>query len=226
MDYAYFVAMLRRFATPFLTALGIVACTFAPLKASAAPTSVPNGSTAVRAYAGVLRKINPQMPVWQSQNLAKHLLINARRWKIDANVLVALVSVESAWHTTARSWAGAIGLGQLMPGTAANLGVNPRDPYQNLQGAARYLGGLLDRYKNKRDRYALAFAAYNAGPKAVAAWGGIPPYAETERYVVKVMTAWQQVSSSVHIPKQPAPARESAIAVNAPDANYWLGSIR
>lgn len=218
--------MLRRFTGPFLTVLGIVACTFAPLTASAAPTLTPNNASAVRAYAGVLRNINPQMPVWQSQNLAKHLLINARRWKIDANVLVALVSVESAWHTTAHSWAGAIGLGQLMPGTAANLGVNPRDPYQNLQGAARYLGGLLDRYKNKRDRYALAFAAYNAGPKAVAAWGGIPPYAETERYVVKVMTAWQRISSSVHIPKDALKPRDSVIAVNAPDANYWLGSIR
>jgi soluble lytic murein transglycosylase-like protein len=226
MDYAYFVAMLRRFATPFLTALGIVACSFAPLEASAAPIPAPNSPTAVRAYAGVLRKINPQMPVWQSQNLAKHLLINARRWKIDANVLVALVSVESAWHTTARSWAGAIGLGQLMPGTAANLGVNPRDPYQNLQGAARYLGGLLDRYKDKQNRYALAFAAYNAGPKAVAAYGGIPPYAETERYVVKVMTAWQRISSSVHIPKQALQQHNSVIAVNAPDANYWLGSTR
>jgi soluble lytic murein transglycosylase-like protein len=179
----------------------------------------------VRAYAGVLRKINPQMPVWQSRDLAKHLLINAHRWKIDANVLVALVSVESAWHTTARSWAGAIGLGQLMPGTAANLHVDPHDPYQNLQGAARYLGGLLDRYKNKHNRYALAFAAYNAGPKAVAEFGGIPPYSETQNYVVKVMAAWQRVSSSVHIPKAPV-ARERIIAVNAPDANYWLGSTR
>lgn len=216
---------MRRIIGPLCMALGFVACIFAPLTASAAPTAAPNSPVAVRAYAGVLRKINPQMPLWQSRDLAKHLLVNARRWKIDANILVALVSVESAWNTTARSWAGAIGLGQLMPGTAANLHVNPRDPYQNLQGAARYLGGLLDRYKNKPDRYALAFAAYNAGPKAVAEFGGIPPYAETERYVVKVMTAWQRISSSVHIPKQIAP-REPAIAVNAPDANYWLGSTR
>jgi soluble lytic murein transglycosylase-like protein len=216
---------MRRFIGPLLTALGFVACTFAPLTASAAPTAAPNNPGAVRAYAGVLRKINPQMPVWQSRDLAKHLLINAHRWKIDANVLVALVSVESAWRTTARSWAGAIGLGQLMPGTAANLHVNPQDPYQNLQGAARYLGGLLDRYKNKRDRYALAFAAYNAGPKAVAEFGGIPPYAETQNYVVKVMAAWQRISSSVHVPKAPV-THEPVIAVNAPDANYWLGSTR
>jgi hypothetical protein len=193
---------MRRFIGPLLTALGFVACTFAPLTASAATTAAPNNPGAVRAYAGVLRKINPQMPVWQSRDLAKHLLINAHRWKIDA-----------------------IGLGQLMPGTAANLHVNPQDPYQNLQGAARYLGGLLDRYKNKRDRYALAFAAYNAGPKAVAEFGGIPPYAETQNYVVKVMAAWQRISSSVHVPKAPV-THEPVIAVNAPDANYWLGSTR
>lgn len=217
---------MRRFIGPFLMALGIVACSLTPLTASAAPTATSNTPGAVRAYAGVLRKINPQMPVWQSQNLAKHLLVNAHRWKIDAGILIALVSVESGWHTDARSWAGAIGLGQLMPGTAANLHVNPRDPYQNLQGAARYLGGLLERYKGKPDRYALAFAAYNAGPKAVAQFGGIPPYAETERYVVKVMSAWQRISSSVHLPKELPVAREGAIAVNAPDANYWLGSIR
>jgi soluble lytic murein transglycosylase-like protein len=216
---------MRRFMGPLLTALSFMACFLTPLTASAAQTPAPNNPRAVRAYAGVLRKINPQMPVWQSQDLAKHVLVNARRWKIDANILVALVSVESAWNTTARSWAGAIGLGQLMPGTAANLHVNPRDPYQNLQGAARYLGGLLDRYKNKPDRYALAFAAYNAGPKAVAEFGGIPPYAETERYVVKVMSAWQRISSSIHLPKEPL-THAPAIAVNAPDANYWLGTTR
>lgn len=218
---------MRRFIAPLMAGLGIVVCSFQPVTARAAGTSVAtNTPGAVRAYAGVLRKINPQMPVWQSRDLAKHLLVNANRWKIDASVLVALVSVESAWHTHARSWAGAIGLGQLMPGTAANLHVDPRDPYQNLQGAARYLGGLLVRYKEKPNRYALAFAAYNAGPKAVAQFGGIPPFAETQRYVVKVMSAWHEVSLVVRLPKELPAERTSALAVNAPDASYWLGSIR
>ncbi|MFN2450696.1 MAG: lytic transglycosylase domain-containing protein, partial [Candidatus Baltobacteraceae bacterium] len=79
--------------------------------------------------------------------------------------------------TGARSWVGAIGLGQLMPGTAAQLHVDPHDPYQNLQGAAKYLGGLIHRYRNSPHQYSLAFAAYNAGPKAIAHYGGIPPYA-------------------------------------------------
>lgn len=212
---------MRRFIAPFITGLGIAIFALAPLTASAASTARANNPAAVRVYAHVLQKINPQLPAWQSTDLAKHLLINAHRWKVDANILVALVSVESAWHTHARSYAGAIGLGQLMPGTAALLGVNPRDPYQNLQGAARYLGGLLQKYHDNPHRYALAFAAYNAGPKAVARFGGIPPYAETQHYVVKVMSAWQRISSVIHIPKAP-PLRSEAIAVNAaPDVTYW-----
>lgn len=218
---------MRRFMTPFLTGFGIMLSTSGAL-ASPAPAAAPNNPVAVRAYAGVLRKINPQMPVWQSQNLAKHLLVNANRWKIDANMLVALVSVESAWRTHARSWAGAIGLGQLMPGTAANLHVDAADPYQNLQGAARYLFGLLTKYRDKPNRYALTFAAYNAGPKAVAQFGGIPPYAETEGYVVKVMSAWQRISRTVHMPKVRRILRESAIAAGAtsPDLKYWTANSR
>ena len=215
---------MPRFAAPMLAALGLAAILLCPLAASAAPKAQSSNPLAVRAYAGVLRKINPRMPVWQSQDLAKHLLVNANRWKIDANILVALVTVESAWQTHARSFAGAIGLGQLMPGTAANLHVDPLDPYQNLQGAARYLGGLLWRYRNDPNRYQLAFAAYNAGPKAVAEYGGIPPYAETENYVVKVMSAWQRISGSVHIPKRKL--QGSAIAAISPDLSYWTGSSR
>ncbi|HET7812964.1 MAG TPA: lytic transglycosylase domain-containing protein [Candidatus Baltobacteraceae bacterium] len=170
----------------------------------------------------MLHKINPRMPEWQSRDLARHLLINANRWKVDANILVALVSVESAWRTSARSWVGAIGLGQLMPGTAAVLHVDPHDPYQNLQGAAKYLGGLLHRYRNSPHQYSLAFAAYNAGPKAVAQFGGIPPYAETQNYVVKVMSAWHRVASGVHVPPMPkARAAAVATAYNSPDESYW-----
>lgn len=160
------------------------------------------------------------MPSWQSADLAKHLLINAHRWRIDANMLVALVSVESAWHTRARSSAGAIGLGQLMPGTARTLHVNPRDPYQNLQGSARYLDGLLKRYRNDPRQYALAFAAYNAGPNAVSEFGGIPPYAETQHYVVKVMSAWKRVRRAVHVQPAPEVARVQVV-YGSPDVQYW-----
>lgn len=216
---------MRRYIVPLLAALGFaLSSSIQPLCASAAPIASSNPA-AVGAYAKVLRKINPQLPVWQSRDLAKHLLVNATRWKIDANMLVALVSVESAWHTHARSWAGAIGLGQLMPGTAANLHVDPADPYENLQGAARYLYGLLSRYRGKPNRYALTFAAYNAGPRAVAEYGGIPPYAETQEYVVRVMTAWQRINKVVHIPAQRV-IRDAALAAGSASADllYWTAA--
>ena len=82
----------------------------------------------------------------------------------------------------ARSHKGAIGLAQLMPGTAAKLGVDPHNPRQNLEGGARYLRMMYDRYGNWR----LALAAYNAGPAAVDKYDGVPPYRETRNYVRKI----------------------------------------
>jgi soluble lytic murein transglycosylase-like protein len=165
----------------------------------------------------VLRHINPQMPGWQSRELARRVLVNAARWRLDANMLVAIVTVESRWHTHAVSRAGAIGLGQLMPGTAAHLGVNPRDPGQNLSGAARYLRGLMGRFG--ATRYELVFAAYNAGPKAVADYGGIPPYDETENYVARVLDTWQHLTRTVHLP---AAAFAVALPAHGLDIDYWL----
>lgn len=227
MRRAYPSAM-RRFIARLATGFGIAILCLAPVRAPAAQHAPYTGAPAVRAYAGLLHTINPQMPSWQSADLAKHLLINANRWRIDANILVALVSVESAWHMHAVSHVGALGLGQLMPGTAHLLHVNPHDPYQNLQGAARYLYGLLHRYRNDPDRYALAFAAYNAGPRAVARYGGIPPFAETQRYVAKVMAAWLRISAFVHVPKRRMHVRENTLAVGggSPDVEYWAGAQR
>ena len=81
--------------------------------------------------------------------------------------------------------AGAIGLTQLMPGTAAGLGVDPWDQEQNLLGGARYLRQMYDRFGN----WELALAAYNAGPGAVEKYGGIPPYKETKKYVANVLSS-------------------------------------
>ena len=104
---------------------------------------------------------------------------------IDPALLKGLVSQESGFNPNARSGAGAVGLTQLMPGTAASLGVtNPLDPAQSLQGGAKYLRQQLDRFGGDEK---LALAAYNAGPGAVAKYGGVPPYAETQNYVNSVM---------------------------------------
>src|SRR5579871_2512320 len=170
--------MRRTIASLLATAI-VPLCSFlftcAP--AAAAHRAVPATPVAIDVYARVLRHINPQMPGWQSRSLARRVLVNAERWRLDANMLVAIVAVESSWHTHAISPAGAIGLGQLMPGTAATLGVDPRDPKENLSGAARYLRGLVQRFG---PRYRLVFAAYNAGPRAVNEYGGVPPYDETQ----------------------------------------------
>ncbi len=187
-------------------------------RALAAHHSVPATPAAIAVYAKVLRHINPQLPNWQSRSLAQRVLVNAERWRLDANMLVAIVAVESRWRTHAVSSAGAIGLGQLMPGTAASLGVNPRDPAQNLSGAARYLRGLMQRFGSKH--YDLIFAAYNAGPKAVKAYGGIPPYDETEHYVVRVVSTWERLSRTVHLP---ADAYDSWPA-HGLDIDYWLNA--
>ena len=92
--------------------------------------------------------------------------------------------VESGYRADAVSPKGAVGMMQLMPATARDLGVRPADPTQNAEGGARYLRQLLERYSFDS---ALALAAYNAGPAAVRKFGGIPPFAETRQYVRKVL---------------------------------------
>ena len=200
--------------------------------ASASPSAEQPTPAAVDQYATVLRTINPHLASRQSHYLASHLLSNAGRWRVNANLLVALVTVESAWRTQARSRVGALGLGQLMPGTAATLGVNPRNPYQNLAGAARYLSGLISLYSGKKRQYELAFAAYNAGPKAVQRFGGVPPYSETQNYVVRVMRTWKHINHVVHIPEAVLAQRErrepaiDPMSPSAADESYWTGSGR
>ncbi len=109
---------------------------------------------------------------------------------IDPRLLASLVRHESNFDPDARSHAGAIGLGQLMPGTAAGLGVDPHDPHENLAGAARYLRSQLDRFGSVD----LALAAYNAGPNRVAQAGGVPQIAETQAYVPRVMNTYRELA--------------------------------
>lgn len=102
----------------------------------------------------------------------------------------ANIEIESGYRQSAVSSVGAIGLGQLMPATAAKLGVNPNDMHQNLDGSARYMLMLLGRFGSKE----LALAGYNAGPGAVEKYGGIPPYPETQGHVRKVMSVFQKLT--------------------------------
>ena len=126
------------------------------------------GSAAIPAYRGNQR----------SQYLP-HARAAARKHGVPEDLFLRLVQQESGWNPNARSHKGARGLAQLMPGTAATLGVDPNDPLQNLDGGARYLRMMYNTFGSWR----LALAAYNAGPGAVAKHGGIPPYRETTNYV-------------------------------------------
>lgn len=111
---------------------------------------------------------------------------------IDPRLLAAVAWAESGFKADAISHAGAIGLVQLMPGTAAGLGVDPWDPAQNLQGGARYLATQLGRF----GRVDHALAAYNAGPGRVQRAGGIPNIAETKAYVPKVLEYYARLGGT------------------------------
>ncbi len=103
----------------------------------------------------------------------------ARRHGIPEDLFLRLIQQESNWNPTAKSHAGAYGLAQLIPSTARYLGVDIRDPYQNVDGGARYLKEQYRTFGSWR----LALAAYNAGPGVVKKYGGVPPFKETRNYV-------------------------------------------
>ncbi|MEV4422509.1 lytic transglycosylase domain-containing protein [Patulibacter sp. NPDC049589] len=133
---------------------------------AAAPAGVPTGGGDGGVYAPMIRAA-------------------AERHGIDPQVFTNLVRQESGFDPNAGSSAGARGLCQLMPGTAATLGVtDPTDPAQSLEGGATYLRQQLDRFGGD---YRKALAAYNAGPGAVERFGGVPPYRETQHYVATIL---------------------------------------
>lgn len=108
---------------------------------------------------------------------------------LDQAFVRSVAKVESDFRQDAVSSKGALGIMQLMPGTAAGLGVNGKDAAENAAGGAKYLRQLLLQYHGNA---ALALAAYNAGPQAVARYGGIPPYLETREYVLRVIREYER----------------------------------
>ncbi|MFD1912932.1 lytic transglycosylase domain-containing protein [Halodurantibacterium flavum] len=128
----------------------------------------------------------PVIPLYAGSYQGEYLEIAraaARRHGVPEDLYLRLVHRESGWNPSAVSHKGAIGLAQLMPDTARLLRVTAEDPHQNLDGGARYLRMMYDRYGTWR----LALAAYNAGPGAVDRYGDIPPYQETTAYVVAIL---------------------------------------
>ena len=122
----------------------------------------------------------------------------AHKHNVDPALVSAVISTESNWNTSAISRKGAQGLMQLIPQTAQHFGVyNPFDPTQNVEAGVTYLSTLLERYNGDLPK---ALAAYNAGPRVVDRWGGVPNYRETREYVQKVTSSYFQPGSEHHSP--------------------------
>ena len=115
----------------------------------------------------------------------------AEQYGLPAKFVSSVARAESAYRTDAVSPKGAIGVMQLMPGTARELGVDPSDVRQNIEGGTKLLRDLLVQYQNDPDQVRKALAAYNAGAGAVAKYGGVPPYRETQNYVDRVLKNYQ-----------------------------------
>ena len=124
---------------------------------------------------------------------------------IDADLLASVVNAESGGHNRAVSRTGARGLMQLMPGTAASLGVKDSfAPAQNVEGGTTYLDALLTRY---HDNIALALAAYNAGPGAVDRFRGVPPFRETRAYVARIIREFNRRKTTLIAKAEPLPTK-------------------
>lgn len=153
---------------------------------------------------GYTDQVNQSQTAWERYDAAKGIPKKALPWQptiqwiaakagVHPAFVNAVIEQESGFNPSARSSAGAIGLMQIMPGTARSLGINPNDPMQNLWGGIWYLSNLLRAYSGNP---ALALAAYNAGPGNVAKYGGIPPFRETQAYVPSVLRRYSQYYSS------------------------------
>jgi soluble lytic murein transglycosylase-like protein len=173
-------AIQQRFApAPVARKVETTPADFAGLlsSAGASPGTRPATSAAARPSAASVASAGAA-----ATRFAPEIARAAAATGLPTDLITAVAWTESGFRPDAVSSSGAIGLMQLMPGTADGLGVDPHDPGQNLLGGARYLQAQLDRFGSLD----LALAAYNAGPNAVTRAGGIPPYAETQDYVAKV----------------------------------------
>lgn len=158
--------------------------------ATVASSAAPTAETPPTAFASRLRRaqtVAPSAPSAPGGPYAAEINASAGRHHIDPGLLRALIRAESNFNPNAVSPAGARGLTQLMPGTAASLGIDPSVPAQAIEGGARYLAEQLRSFGSPE----LALAAYNAGPGNVRKYGGIPPFGETRAYVDRVMGYWR-----------------------------------
>lgn len=170
-------------------------------RGSARPTTRISLEQFVGAYTKAIRNFNPRLTSSEADTISRSIIGFSLRYQIDPRLVCAVILAESHFRIGATSHSGAQGLGQLMPSTAAGLGVNDAyDPVQNIYGSVRYVKGMLDRMSGNKDfneltwyDLALALAAYNAGPNAVKKHGGVPPFRETQNYVRRVTSIYKQL---------------------------------
>lgn len=181
----------------------IAACLLVPTTVRAEEPEI------IAQYAGALGSLNARLTPTVRHDLAHRLLLLSSYYQIDPRLLLAIVSTESNWRAGAVSPVGALGYGQLMPATASDLRVQPLEPFENLDGTARYLRRMIVRYASAppAERVRLAVASYNAGPYAIARFHGIPPYRETRDYVVNVLSLFHRFSTVLDEPSSNAVAR-------------------
>jgi soluble lytic murein transglycosylase-like protein len=181
-----------------LAALIFAVCQSAIFAQAASAAPAPHtGREVMNAYVAAIRYFNAGIDSSEAQLIVDAILRDAADERVDPRLVVAIVATESSFDRTARSSSGAMGLGQLMPGTAADDGVsNADDIDQNIRGTVLTLKGNLQHYArfDVQRQYLYAIAAYNAGSGAVDEYGGIPPYDETVHYVMKVVVLWRRLT--------------------------------
>lgn len=143
-------------------------------------------------YKQVVQAFNPKLTEAQATIISRSVIESSYKQGVDARFIMAIFAAESRFKPKATSRVGAMGIGQLMPGTAKGLGVkNAYDPEENIQGAVKLLQKHWLTYSQKTDDFgkmiSLVCAAYNAGPGAVKKYGGVPPYKETRTYIQRVV---------------------------------------
>jgi soluble lytic murein transglycosylase-like protein len=138
---------------------------------------------------------NPRLSPIDALRLSDAAVRAARRNGLPPEFLAATLLQESAFDPQAISSAGAIGIAQFMPSTADGMGVDPFDPFDAIDGAAQLLAQYVRAYDGVyANPYAAALAAYNAGPGAVQAYGGVPPYPQTREYIDDIVDRWAKIA--------------------------------
>jgi soluble lytic murein transglycosylase-like protein len=216
------------------TRIALIQEQFAAFNGAAAPpatsfaSQLAGAQSAATTTAAATTAANTTLNAGSPSQYDAQITAAATKHGIDPALLKGLIRQESNFDAGARSGAGAQGLTQLMPGTAAALGVTEAtDPVQAIDGGAKYLKQQLDRFGGDVSK---ALAAYNAGPGAVAKYGGIPPYAETQSYVQKVLGYAAEyrgtgAATTAALPAATTPVSPASLLATTADTTSSPGSL-